>query len=222
LRAHRIGNRTVPKLKPETQIARREHILNAAERCLADNGFHRTTMQDICRAAGVSAGALYVYFASKEDLIAGICARDRAKLAGELKQLAEAPDLLAALEQLARHYAVEQPAYKRILCLEMGVESTRNPAIATIFRSVDQFVIESFAFLFKRARAQGRIAPLLDDPTLARVVATIGDGMFWRRAVDPFHDPQALVAVLMGVIASLLNPTQPLNSSSPVGELLKA
>ena len=96
-------------------------------------------MQDICREAGVSAGALYVYFASKEDLIAGICERDRAKFADELSQLGEAADLLGALGQLAQHYAIEQPAHKRILCLEMGVESTRNPAIAEIFLSVDKF-----------------------------------------------------------------------------------
>jgi TetR/AcrR family transcriptional regulator, repressor for uid operon len=200
----------LPKLKPATQVARREHILDAAEQCFARHGFHRTTMQDICRAASVSAGALYVYFASKEDLIAGICERDRAKFAGELAYLADAPDLLAALAQLAEHYAIEQPAYKRILVIEMGVESTRNPAIATIFQAVDRFVVDSFAKLFERARAQGRIAPTLDSQTLAHVVATIGDGMFWRRAIDPSHDPKVLIPALMGVIAALLNPTQPL------------
>jgi TetR/AcrR family transcriptional regulator, repressor for uid operon len=200
----------LPKLKPATQVARREHILDAAEQCFARHGFHRTTMQDICRAAGVSAGALYVYFVSKEELIAGICERDRAKFAGELAYLADAPDLLAALAQLAEHYAVEQPAYKRILVIEMGIESTRNPAIATIFQAVDQFVVDSFAKLFERARAQGRIAPSLGSQTLAHVVATIGDGMFWRRAVDPSHDPKVLIPALMGIIAALLNPTQPL------------
>ena len=63
----------MPKLKPDTQRARREHILDAAEHCFARAGFHRTTMQDICKEAGVSPGALYVYFDSKEALIAGIC-----------------------------------------------------------------------------------------------------------------------------------------------------
>ena len=58
----------MPKLKPETQSARRENIIDAAERCFARSGFHRTTMQDICKVAGVSPGALYVYFKSKEDL----------------------------------------------------------------------------------------------------------------------------------------------------------
>ena len=59
-------------------------ILDAAESCFASSGFHSTTMQDICKAAGISAGALYVYFASKEALIAGLTARDRAQILGNV------------------------------------------------------------------------------------------------------------------------------------------
>ena len=87
----------MPKLKPSTQAARREHILDAAERCFARAGFHRTTMQDICKEAQVSAGALYVYFASKEELIAGISERDRANFAQQSSELACADALSRAM-----------------------------------------------------------------------------------------------------------------------------
>ncbi|HEX6611740.1 MAG TPA: helix-turn-helix domain-containing protein, partial [Hyphomicrobiaceae bacterium] len=117
----------MPKLKPDIQRARREHILDAAERCFAHAGFHRTTMQDICKEAGVSPGALYVYFTNKEDLIAGISERDRADFAERFAQLAEAPDFMEALEQLGNHYFEQEPAYKKLMCIEIGLESTRNP-----------------------------------------------------------------------------------------------
>lgn len=71
----------MPKLKPDTQRARREHILDAAGACFARQGFHRTTIQDICREAVLSPGALYIYFDSKEALIAGLCERDRNEFA---------------------------------------------------------------------------------------------------------------------------------------------
>src|SRR5690606_31226845 len=128
-RRGRASGGAMPKLKPAIQQARREHILDAAEQCFARAGFHRTTMQDICRQAGVSPGALYVYFDSKEALIAGICERDRARFAERLAGLADAPDFLEALKELGEYYFVHQPAYRGVLCLEIGIESTRNARI---------------------------------------------------------------------------------------------
>lgn len=48
-------------------VARR--LLTAGVRCFASNGFHATTTRDITRAAGLSPAALYVHFASKEDVL---------------------------------------------------------------------------------------------------------------------------------------------------------
>lgn len=199
----------MPRLKPSTQAARREHILDAAEICFARAGFHRTTMQDIAREANVSLGALYVYFPAKEALIAGIAERDRAKLHAQLGALADAPDLLAALGRLGEHYTVEEPHYKRVLCIEIGAEATRNPAVGEIFRKFDKDVIESFARLFERARDAGRIAPTMDPKALALIVGVIGDGMFWRRAVDPDFDTRAVMPAILGMLGSLLNPSDP-------------
>ena len=196
----------MPKLKPDTQLARREHILDVAERCFARSGFHRTTMADICRDAQVSPGALYVYFASKEDLIAGITERDRSKLAAQLSDVAKAPDLMAALAQLGEHYTVEEPRHKQQLVIEIGCQSMREGQVGEIFRSCDKFVLEQFEALFARAKAEGKIAPSLDSKTLAQAVAVIGDGLFWRRAVDPSFDAKAIVPVVTAMIAGLLNP----------------
>ena len=196
----------MPRLKPDIQRARREHILDAAERCFARAGFHRTTMQDICKEAAVSPGALYLYFDSKEALIAGICERDRAEFAERLAQLADAPNFLEALERLGNQYFSEEPAYKRLICIEIGLESTRNPRVGEIYRSVDNFVLQGFQALFQRLKDEGRIAPVLEIPVLAQVFMTIGDGLFWRRAIDPGFDPAIALPATLGVLAGLLRP----------------
>jgi AcrR family transcriptional regulator len=195
----------MPKLKPDTQRARREHILDAAERCFARAGFHRCTMQDICTEAAISPGALYVYFSSKEG---GIAERDRTKLACQLSEMAKAPDLMAALALLAEHYTVEEPQYKSVLCIEIGCEATRNAAVGEIYRSVDNFCIDSFRQLFERAYAEGKIAPALDTATLAQLIAVIGDGLFWRRAVDPNFDAPKLIPAITDLVRTLLNPVE--------------
>ncbi|MDX2258445.1 MAG: TetR/AcrR family transcriptional regulator [Hyphomicrobiaceae bacterium] len=196
----------MPRLKPETRDARREAILDAAELCIARSGFHGATMAEICAEAGVSAGALYVHFQSKEALIAGITERDRNKLASEFATLGQAPDLFTALQALARHYTIDEPRHKRVLCIELGAEATRNPAVGDIYRSVDNFVIKSFETLFARAAAEGRIAPAHSAPVTALMVMLIGEGLFWRRAIDPSFEPETVMPAVMDVIGHLLKP----------------
>ena len=196
----------MPKLKPATQALRRDHILDAAERLFALSGFHRTTMHDICRAAHISPGALYVHFDSKEALIEGLCGRDRAQLTERLEALVAAPDLLNALRTLGTHYFVEEPAHKRLFVAEMAVESTRNPRIATIYRAVDAFCLQSFERLFTSLTEAGRIAPGLDPASVARVFHLVGEGLFWRRAVHPDFDFAEIREALFTMIERLLNP----------------
>ncbi|MET0407087.1 MAG: TetR/AcrR family transcriptional regulator [Hyphomicrobium sp.] len=197
----------MPKLKPDTQRARREHILDAALQCFARGGFHATTMHAICREAGVSPGALYVYFDSKEALIAGLCERDRAEFAERFANLAAAPDFLEALAQIGEHYFVDESAEKQRFVVEMGIEATRNPRIAEIFMSVDKFCNDSFEALFRRLKDEGRIAPRVDIPTLVKVFNVFGDGMFWRRAIQPDADISSVLPIIIELVGTLINPT---------------
>lgn len=198
----------MPKLKPDTQRARREHILDAALTCFARGGFHATTMQSICREAGVSPGALYIYFDSKEALIAGLCERDRAEFAEKFSKLADAPDFLEALAAIGEHYLVDESAEKQRFVIEMGIESTRNPRIAEIFMSVDRYCFDSFEALFQRLKDEGRIAPRIDIPTLAKVFSVLGDGMFWRRVIEPQANMRAVLPVVIEMVGALLNPVE--------------
>jgi TetR/AcrR family fatty acid metabolism transcriptional regulator len=71
--------------------ARRNQILDAAAAVFAEKGFHHATTKEIARAAGVSEGTIYNYFASKADLLIGIMTR-----LAELETLDE--ELMGALQ----------------------------------------------------------------------------------------------------------------------------
>ncbi|WP_460792500.1 TetR/AcrR family transcriptional regulator [Nocardioides maradonensis] len=53
----------------------RERLLEVARDLFAERGFDRTSVQDVVAAAGVTKGAMYHYFASKDDLLAEIYGR---------------------------------------------------------------------------------------------------------------------------------------------------
>src|SRR5205814_8849938 len=58
----------MPKISPAHEQQRREQILAAATACFARQGYHATSMDDVVRESGLSVGAIYSYFPSKEDL----------------------------------------------------------------------------------------------------------------------------------------------------------
>ena len=55
--------------------ARREEILDAAERLFAAKGFDNTSTGDILDAVGIARGTLYYHFKSKEDMLDGVIQR---------------------------------------------------------------------------------------------------------------------------------------------------
>lgn len=205
----------MPKLKPDTQRARREHILDSAEICFARSGFHRCTMHDICKQASISPGALYVYFSSKEDLIAGLAERDRGEFQNRFASLHSATDILTALQAIGEQYFVEEPVHKRLMCVEIGLESTRNAQVGEIFRSVDVQVANSFRQLFERLEKEDRIAEGFDGQAVAAIVNVIGDGMMWRRAIDPNFRPESLLPTVTRLIGMLLKPAADAGEAAP-------
>ena len=203
----RVDHRSnrMPKLKPETQAARRENILDAAQQCFARAGFHRTTIEDICRQAAISPGALYVYFDSKEALIEGLCQRDKDQFIEKIARLEKADDFLAALKAIGEEYFVDDPPARRLVALEMAIEATRNPRIAVIYHSMDRFVRDSFATLFQRLKDQGRIAPALPIETLTGIFIVLGDGIWFRRSVIPDFDARDVLPTATALIGAMLN-----------------
>ncbi len=123
----------MPKLAPKTQQARRGHILDAAERCFINEGFHNATMDDICREARVRPGALYTYFVSKEALIIGLCEREKDRFSKELVNIAELTDFLAGLHRMAEQYGRNEPS-KRCAFTSKSGRSRETRCAATTTR----------------------------------------------------------------------------------------
>ena len=52
--------------------ARREQILQATAEVFGEKGFHRATIRDIARRAGIADGTIYNYFDNKRELLMGL------------------------------------------------------------------------------------------------------------------------------------------------------
>lgn len=67
------SRRTAPAVRKGD--VRERQILDAAERLLATHGYADMTVADIAEATGITRGALYFYFASKQDVLTALVAR---------------------------------------------------------------------------------------------------------------------------------------------------
>src|SRR5690349_24128257 len=73
------------KVTAEYRAARRDEITDAALRSFAANGFQRTSMADIIAESGLSAGAIYGHFESKQQIALAVAQRVLGARLGELK-----------------------------------------------------------------------------------------------------------------------------------------
>ncbi|HEX4199037.1 MAG TPA: helix-turn-helix domain-containing protein [Caulobacteraceae bacterium] len=73
----------MPKRSDSYMEAQRRAIAEAALEVLLEKGMHETSLRDICSRAGVSIGALYIHFATKDDAVLAACELDHENLETE-------------------------------------------------------------------------------------------------------------------------------------------
>ena len=73
----------------EAHAARREQILDVAQKLVVTRGYEQMTIQDVLTELGISKGALYHYFGSKQDLLTGIVDRMADEVHAQLSSVAE-------------------------------------------------------------------------------------------------------------------------------------
>ena len=193
------------ELKSTRQVDRRPQILDAAERCFALNGFHKTTMQDVAREAGMVPGNLYRYFPSKNAIIAGLVERDRAEIAADFATLSNAENLMAAFEQLGRKHFIDQPRMKAVIALQIWSEAALDPEIAAHVSAVQSEVRNGIRNVLSRARDTGEIHQDVEVEALTHLIITLSDGMIRRRVMDVDFHSQGEIENNLCIIGAVLS-----------------
>ena len=175
---------------------RQERILAAAEACFVRNGFHRTTMQDLAREAGMTAGNFYRYFASKEALVLGLADRERQRGSLLVEAMQRDGDRRAALLSILTEYFVSIRREAAILRLDIWSEATRNPAIAAMTERSEE---EARVWFIDTLKALATSADC-DPSALYALLHPLMKGIVVSRALLPDYDPAPVVVQLCALI----------------------
>ena len=165
----------------------RERILQAAAEAFAENGYDATGVAEICQRAGVSKGAFYHHFPSKQalflDLVNGWLAGLDEQLASLRTGETSAPEELLHMAALARLVFVAAEDQLPMF-LEFWARASRDPEIwqATIapYRRYHDF----FASLVREGIAEGSFRPV-DPQTAAYAIVALATGVILQGLMDP-------------------------------------
>ena len=184
-------------VNPEKAEARRRQILDAAEACFRAKGFHATSIAEICGAAKISAGGLYRYFASKEEIIAAMADEERVEAARLLGAVAESNDFFGALDALLDRFAeVHNDRSSAALTAELLAEAVRNEQFATVARQVEADMIKEIARMLQAGQRKGDVDPTLDPCEAAGVLLAAADGLGMRLVILGGYDGEKAVSAL--------------------------
>lgn len=176
----------MPRVSQEHLDARRRQILDAARRCFIRNGFHATSMQDVFRESGLSAGAVYRYFGGKKDLIAAIADVNLGIIAEVFDELDEArlPSLGELVGRFARRIK-ERNDETDIAKLvgQVWAESIRSPEIAETFRAKLYTALDPLVRVARLYQDAGRLPADVRPEVLASTVAAFVQGFMLQLAM---------------------------------------
>lgn len=195
----------MPKVSEEHREARRRQIIDAAAVCFARNGFHKTSMPDVFAESGLSAGAVYRYFPSKEALVSAIAEASTHQLIDVLDARLAAEELLpledmlpAIVEDLAARGTGSTPAP---MALQVWSEMMRDPQLTMTVGTMLGRIHERLMHLCQRYQESGTLSADLDPGDTARVLVALLHGWIVEWNIMGLAAHQQIKAGVRGFLA---------------------
>ncbi|MEU8515344.1 TetR/AcrR family transcriptional regulator [Kitasatospora sp. NPDC048722] len=192
---------------PRRRVHTRARLLAAAGELFLTVGFARTSIEDVCAAAGYTRGAFYSNFGSKEDLLLALFDEQAAGRIAQLEELAAACEALAPRERARR--LVEallrvEPAETGwiLLFLEFRLVVARTEGLAERVAAHDREVSAALAGVLTRALPE-LVPPGATAGQAAAVMLAAREGLLARTAAGGTVAEDLLdatAAVLSGVL----------------------
>lgn len=164
----------------------RDRIVAAAVRVFSDKGFHSSTIADVCRESGLSVGAIYTYFPSKEALFRQSCdliaARGLEELAERLAGASTTAERMAVAVDLFIETIDEYAgAPGQISLVQAWAEADREPGVREMLAARRERLAGAGQLLLYQGIAAGELPAWLDVDAATRGFLALLDGLLLQR-----------------------------------------
>ncbi|SDX10865.1 transcriptional regulator, TetR family [Saccharopolyspora shandongensis] len=191
---------------PARSAARRKAITQAAATLFAERGFENTSAAEIAKAAGVSSGSVFYYFADKRAVFRSIFEQDLPTSRELVRRCTAGEDPVASILTMVDELSVEamDPIAPGLL-VEILRQAGKDPELMQVIGQNAAILRAGFAELVERGIRTGAIDPALDPHETAEAIEVVIDGAFVN--ADPGRDPRPM---LRRIVSKLLShPCEP-------------
>jgi len=154
-------NATFADLKSEAKLARRELIIQAAERVFAVKPFDKVSIRDIAQEAGISHALIYRYFPDQQSIFAEAFIRGAEEIGGIIERLideSETPDI-AKISDAFLSYCIDNDQYLRMLTHFM-LDGELSPEKVEKINAAERRFFDQFDRLFRKLKKPEPVRPL--------------------------------------------------------------
>ena len=196
----------MPRVSPEYLELRRQELIDAGIACFARRGFHATSMQDLLDEAGVSTGAFYRYFKSKDDLVQAIIVDSLESFASVACDGLGQPQPVPLDELIGRVLVaiddLDRNGDRTRLAVEVWGEAIRNDDVRKALLDSLETVRNAIAGRIREEQREGRLVGV--DPTAtSRVLLGIIQGFVLNRAWGTIRRPNEYSRAARALIRGL-------------------
>ncbi len=166
----------MPKVVPEYKDEARKKIIMAALEVMGTKGYHDTTMDDIAAHLGVSKGAIYLYFKTRDELLAAFMAKMQQQNYEAAMRIFPKAKPLEAWTALFDQYMQLDDQFNALF-FEIIAAATRNRAVKEIVAGGIMAGVEYTAQGVTRQQEKGLIHPGADPRSVAVAITSMFIGM---------------------------------------------
>lgn len=216
----------MPRVSAAHEQEVRTRIVTASLRVFAELGYRRATMQDIVRESGLSVGAIYTYFKSKDDLFLAGCDLTNDASLGELAERLAGDHTTAEKLAIAVGYFLDSidsfgdlPGMGAFV-VQAWSEAQKEPAVReTLIRRREKLVTVG-QMLLREGIARGEVPAWIDTEALATACMAMMDGLILLRVEEGagFRRADAerrALSILQLVLAAAAVPEPPAVPAAP-------
>ncbi len=202
----------MPRVTAEHREQRREQIILAAMACVAREGFHKTTMADVIAASGLSAGAVYGYFRSKEELILAIVDYVLSHLdqaLGELLSLEPVPSPIEVTRQLTTRiveHAEAAPVDITKVVVAAWAEAVRHEQVRAEVGGRIRRLRDRYVVMIRNQQQAGMIDATADAEQVAKSLFGVMPGFILQRLVTQDVTPQEYAEGYAALLQAVARP----------------